>query len=400
MYVQEWMARAQAVYTRVLQPAGQPVNFFEGPCAASTIGTTFEISLLVDDGIQSAANLGGSQANSPYIQTWNQHDYFYYIGVTPSEITVGVLMNLDNTESQFAYWATQVGIALQTGLPYNLREMASVGPVGLAGVSDTFGAALWTLNFFLYAATLNISSVQMHMTDNSFAAPWQPADRNGIAKNVRPNYYAFAAVTQLIGSGNGTTQVAKLANDNVPGAYKASVRMYAGYGKGGLTSVTIINSMQANASQTEKASLAVSLSLGDFKGQTLYLSYLTADGADSTNGTVWNGIQYSDNDGTPSTTGKPAQTVTVGDDGVAVVSVRDSQAVIAYIGSQLGSNQVELSGTTPGTSDGGSPTISPSASRTTSTAAASSSKSHASSVRQGVHGVLVLFSLSVYANLY
>lgn len=375
------------------------MDFFEGPCAASTIGTTFEISLLVGDGIQAAAGLDGT-ANLPYIRSWNQHDYFYYIGVTPSIITVSILMNLDNTESQFAYWAAQVGIALQTGLPYNLREMANVGPVGLAGVSDTFGASLWTLNFFLYTATLNISSVQMHMTDNSFAAPWQPTDRNGIAKNVRPNYYAYAAMAQLIGSGNGTTQVARLPNDNVPSAYKSNVRMYAGYGQGGLTSVIIINSMQANASQTNKASLAVSLSLGDFKGQTLYLSYLTADGADSMNGTVWNGVQYSNNDGTPSRTGQVVQTVTIGDDGVAVVNVRDSQGLIAYIGSQLDSSQVIYNGTEPKTTSSGSPTTRASASTTTTMAAATSSKSSASNVvRRRVLGGLAMFAFSSCVNL-
>ena len=31
-------------------------------------------------------------------------------------------------------------------------------PIGYAGITDTFAASLWTLNFFLYAATLGISS--------------------------------------------------------------------------------------------------------------------------------------------------------------------------------------------------------------------------------------------------
>lgn len=347
--MEEWTTRAEAIYSRVLQPAGLSVDFFEGPCTASTIGTTFEIAQLVQHGIQAPAKASGA-GNSPYLRGFNEHDYFYYIGVTHTDITVNRLVNLDNTETQFAYWATQVGIAMQSGLPFYLREMASVGPVGLAGVSDTFGAALWTLNFFLYTATLNVASVEMHMTDDSFAAPWQPIDRDGSPKHIRPSYYAFAAMAQLIGAGNGTAQVAKLPNDNVPGPYKSYVRMYAGYGQGRLTSVIIINAMQANASEGNKPSLDLSLSLQDFKGQTLFLSYLTADGADSTKGTTWNGLQYSDNDGTTSKTGSPVQTVNVSDSGIAVVNVRDSQAVIAYIGSQLGSNQVvlnETSGPTP-----------------------------------------------------
>lgn len=370
------------------------MDFFEGPCSASTIGTTFEVAQLVQNGLQAASKIEGTD-NSPYLRAWNQHDYFYYIGVSTGDITVSRLMNLDNTETQFKYWATQVGIALQTGLPYHLREMASVGPIGLAGVSDTFGASLWTLNFFLYTATLNVSSVQMHMTDNSLAAAWQPTDRGGTPRNVRPSYYAFAAMAQLIGAGNGTTQVAMLPNDNVPGPYKSAVRMYAGYGQGQLTSVTIINAMQANASQGNKPNLTVSLSLEELKGQTLYLSYLTADGADVTNGTTWNGMQYSNNDGTPSNTGPPIQTVNVGDNGTAVVNVRDSQAVIAYLGARLGSNQVILNETRP-TPSSGSPTKTASAS---ASATPTSSESDASAKKPGDQaslGVTLQVVLSVF----
>lgn len=348
-YVEEWADRAQAVYERVLRPAGITVDFFEGPCSASTIGTTFEISQLVVDGIQADVRVQGANNNLPYIRAWNQHDYLYFIGVSDHPLTLEWVMDLDNTEAQFAYWAGQVRVALASGLPYHLREVASVGPVGSPGVSDTFGAALWTLNLFLYAASLGISYVQMHMTDNSFAAPWQPMDRDGTARNVRPSYYAFAAMAQLIGSGNGTTQVASLSNDDVPDEYWSNVRMYAGYEGGRLTSVIIINSRQANESEANKSSLDVAVSLAGFQGQKLYLSYLTADGADSKTGTVWNGMRYSDDDGMPSVVDDSVQIITVGSDGMATITVRDSQAVIAYIGSRLGSNQVHFNGTIAGT---------------------------------------------------
>lgn len=126
--------------------------------------------------------------------------------------------------------------------------------------------------------------------------------------------------------------------------------MYAGYGEGRLTSLVIINAKQANSTQTNKSSLNISLALDadTYKGQTLYLSYLTAPGADSTNATVWNGMQYSDDDGTATLSASDAvREVTIGDDGTAVVSVRDSQAVIAYIGARLGTNKVLLNSTIP-----------------------------------------------------
>lgn len=70
-YTDQFLDRCEAVYERVLRPAGLPSAFFEPPATASTIGTTFEISQLVDDGIMEGRN------GDNYMTVWNQHDYFY-----------------------------------------------------------------------------------------------------------------------------------------------------------------------------------------------------------------------------------------------------------------------------------------------------------------------------------
>ena len=42
------------------------------------------------------------------------------------------------------------------------------------------------------------------MTDDSFAAPWQPLDRPEAPAHVRATFYAFAAMAQLIGTSCST----------------------------------------------------------------------------------------------------------------------------------------------------------------------------------------------------
>jgi hypothetical protein len=339
-YTQEYLARASAVYEQVLKPAGLPSAFFEAPNTASTIGTTFEIGDLVQDGLTKGVNGSGS-----FIAGWNQHDYYYFVDVSTYTLTLDHLQQLSNTETQFSYWVTQVKAAQATNLPYYLREMASAGPTGLEGISDTFGAALWTLNFFCYAASVGIASVQMHMTDNSYASPWAPITMNGQDPHVRPSYYAFAAMAQLLGAGNGTTQVAAVTPSNLPSSYDDYVRTYAAYTQGVLTAVVLINSMTSDAAASNKGSVTFDLSFPNAKGKTLYLSTLTADGGDSTTGTTWNGISFeSSGDGTPSTADKTVHKVTIGSDGSASVTVRDSQAVIANVGSLLGSQAVRVGG--------------------------------------------------------
>ncbi|KAG9617222.1 glycoside hydrolase family 79 protein, partial [Aureobasidium melanogenum] len=342
IYTQQWLERAESVCNNVLKPRNMTCDFFESAQTASTIGTTFTISDLVDAGI-----MNGSDGTT-YLSSWNQHDYFYFVDVSTYDLTLNILMDFDRTESQFAYWATSISYALSTGIPYNLREMANVGPIGMANVSNTFGAALWFLNFYCYGATLNISSVEMHMTDNSYAAPWQPIYNNGEAANVRPSYYALAAMAQLLGSGNGTTRLAPLATQN------SYVRAYAAYANDDLSSLVIINAQQVNASDTDKGSIDFAISLPDLKGQTLYLSYLNADGADVTQNVTWNGLSFeSDSVGTATTAqDQSGQTVVLDSNGAGTITVRDSQAVIANLGARLGSLPVDVANSTSSSGSG------------------------------------------------
>jgi hypothetical protein len=258
-------------------------------------------------------------------------------------------MNLDATNTQFAYWEDQVKIGLQTGLPYVLREMSSVGPIGMHEVSDTHGAALWTLNFFCYTASLNISSVQMHMTDNSNASAWQPITLYGNDPFVRPQYYAHAAMAQLIGNGNGTTQIAVLNTDAVDSSYKGRIRAFAAYANSNIQAMVLINSKLANASESNKASFTFNVNFGSDNGdKNVYLSLLTADGADSLSGTTFNGMTFSNTDGKMSYLTEKVDSVRTDSSGRASIPVRDSQAVIANLDWILGSNAVPGSSATTG----------------------------------------------------
>lgn len=69
-YVEQFMERADAVYKNVLKPAGMAATFFEPPATASTIGTTFEISQLTNNGLLDQVD------GEYYVGWWNQHDYF------------------------------------------------------------------------------------------------------------------------------------------------------------------------------------------------------------------------------------------------------------------------------------------------------------------------------------
>ena len=45
--------------------------------------------------------------------------------------------------------------------------LTSSRPIGLAGITDTFAASLWTLNFFLYAASIGIAQGKVSTRQHS-----------------------------------------------------------------------------------------------------------------------------------------------------------------------------------------------------------------------------------------
>ncbi|KDN52398.1 glycoside hydrolase family 79 protein [Tilletiaria anomala UBC 951] len=330
----EWSTRAQAVNNQVLKKRNLPTNFFEPAVTATTAtssGHAYRISNLVNTGV--------AVDNGIYVAGWNQHDYFYYVGVSTYELSSGYLLDLSNTYKQFGEWANQAQSAAVTGKPYYLREMGAVGPTGIQGISDTFANTLWTLNFFLYAATIKVSSVQMHMTDNSYGSPWQPGNANGVGPHVRSSYYAFAAMSQIVGA-QCNTRIGTLMIGNVPGAYNSHLAAYSVYRGNDLASTVLINTQESQSYVYPKNSISFSVSLPKMAGQTAYLSYLTAQGSDSKQNTTWNNLSFEQsNTGAPTTVndGNTA-TVQVGSDGTLIIPVRDSQAVVAAFGAPIGSN--------------------------------------------------------------
>ncbi|KAJ0158097.1 Beta-glucuronidase [Colletotrichum tanaceti] len=338
-YAKQWRERADAVWTDVLEPRGLRSNFFEASASTAWVaGTGFEIRDLAGYGIDDKAN----NSDAGYITTWNQHNYYYFVNHFPYPLTLDYMMRFDTTRAQLDdAIGAQIAQADQTAHPFALREMSVVGPLGVEGLSDTFAAALWTLNFLFYAATINISSVQLHMTYDSNASAWQPTAMFGRDRFVRPLYYGMAAFAQTIGR-SCRARVAQADIAGYPAGYNEYVKAWSVYQGDALASLVVLNGRVANVSEPAKAGIAVDVTLPTaLAGATLHLSYLTGDGADATRGTTWNGISFEQgNDGKPTRVSDVLDvTVQVGSDGRASIPVRDSEAVVATIGARVGSGE-------------------------------------------------------------
>ncbi|KAG6812433.1 hypothetical protein H0H92_002899 [Tricholoma furcatifolium] len=178
----------------------------------------------------------------------------------------GLLANLMNKASirgNLTAFAPDIQATFDQGLDYILGETNSYSCHGAPGVSNTAGAALWTLDYALFATQLGISVVHFHdgigfkynliqpitlfrsTLDGSTLDPPQPA-------HVQPQYYSAIIAGEAIGN-TGRSQVVEISidDDNVSG--------YGIYENHVLVRAVFINSEAYLSTDTNRTSTHIDL---------------------------------------------------------------------------------------------------------------------------------------------
>jgi hypothetical protein len=189
--------------------------------------------------------------------------------------------------------ARQLSSTTGPSLPYVLGETNSLYNQGAPGLSDSFGAALWSLDFNLWCAANNVSRVHMHQgTDFRYSA-WQPVAAK-TAVGTRPAYYASVAIAAMLGdSGPAKTRVLYLT---LP-AYSETEVAYAAYEGGALKRVLLINFQAWNTTSPSsppqpRPSTTYYFATPLQCAGNATVHRLTASGSDAVTGVSWNGYSY------------------------------------------------------------------------------------------------------------
>ncbi|KAI7593471.1 glycoside hydrolase family 79 protein, partial [Hortaea werneckii] len=230
---------------------------------------------------------------------------------------------------------------LEPDLPFVLGEHNSLYNQGRPGLSNTFGATLWGVDFNLYCAANNIRRVHMHQGTNYRYQSWQPIDTDKTSKGTKAPYYGNIAVAAFLG--DLTKSPPSIVNLPLPGEQESA---YARYTSGGRVSkLMVINLMEYNATAgnnytndyprpIERYTFQLPSDVGF--GKSVKLQRLMANGSDAITGVSFNGYSYNyelDN-------GKPVilhnvtqgERVDVDKDGRLCVDVPRSSAVILDLG--------------------------------------------------------------------
>ncbi|KAK5681569.1 hypothetical protein LTS10_006102 [Elasticomyces elasticus] len=233
--------------------------------------------------------------------------------------------------------------SLEPNLPFIMGETNSLYNQGRPGLSNTFGAALWGVDFNLWCATNNISRVHMHQGTNYRYQAWQPIESDLESKGTKAPYYGSIAVAAFMGDiVKATPSIVNLPLAN------EEESAYAAYVDGKLARLIVVNMMSYNATDynsnyTDNYPRPVERYIFQLprasRGQ-VRLQRLLANGSDAISGVTFDGYSYNlelDN-GMPVLLSNVTrgETARVGRNGRLSVDVPYSSAVIVHFGEKAG----------------------------------------------------------------
>lgn len=295
-----------------------------------------------------APSFAGTKNSLDPIRTWNAgldtdndirliSSHNYIGGATQPGVTLQkTLMNHTSTVNSIASQLNESNLLSSYNLPFILGETNSLYNEGAPGLSNSFGAALWGVDFNLWCASQSIRRVHMHQGTNYRYASWQPIQTSKATKGTKAPYYGNIAVAAMLG--DLTTANTSIVNLPLANELQAA---YAAYSNGALVRLAVINMVQYNYTTTTptrppRPSTTYTFQLPEYFGTNVTIQRLLANGSDAITGITWDGTSYNYelNEGKPVvlknvTRGETAQ---VASNGNVTVVVPDSSAAIIRLG--------------------------------------------------------------------
>ena len=192
-YVAEWKSGTMAAEREFRKACPELIGFRRNRwMAPSFAGVNNSLKPVTTwrEGLDSAHNIA---LNS-------EHNYIG--GATQPGVTLqGTLMNHTKTVSSVNQHVVLMSnlSAIGVHVPYILGETNSLFNEGAPGLSNSFGAALWGVDFNLYCASQGILRVHMHQGTDYRYASWQPINTNKTTKGTKAPYYGNIAVASMLG---------------------------------------------------------------------------------------------------------------------------------------------------------------------------------------------------------
>ncbi|ROV88204.1 hypothetical protein VPNG_10318 [Cytospora leucostoma] len=157
-------------------------------------------------------------------------------------------LRLDLLSNHTALWLNvsqyvpQVAAADAANTSLVFGETNSVSCGGRSGISDTFGAALWSVDYVLMASSVGIPNIYFHLgaeSEYSAFTPWPyELDTETLSSGIRANFYSHYFVAKVV---EGLVEGEAYGIAAVPGANTSDLSGYAIYQGDGLAKLVFLD---------------------------------------------------------------------------------------------------------------------------------------------------------------
>jgi hypothetical protein len=207
----------------------------------------------------------------------------------PQDIFINYLQHNASTGLVSSY-VNSSAFAQQNGKPFIMFETNTASCSGFPGISNSFGAALWALDWSMTMAYNNFTAALFHVGGqnayyNLFTPPPSNQTKYGAEWTVGPVYYSALVMAEVLGPHNASQVSDITQNINTP--------IYAIYENGAPTKLALFNFVtDPTGASTYNAVISIG---GGSTGQSnatpsqVQVKYLLADSVSSKGNFTWAG---------------------------------------------------------------------------------------------------------------
>ncbi|KAF5359624.1 hypothetical protein D9756_003262 [Leucocoprinus leucothites] len=301
-YVKEWTTFAANISAAIGITPSSSTKFWGASFAGSSHSTSgFSPQAIFNEGLL-------NDPTGHLISTISQHHYSGSF-CSGSGALLQDLMTKASIRGNLTIFAPDANSVRSKGIDYVLGETNSFSCHGAPGVSNTAGAALWSLDYALFATQIEASRVFFHEGIGfkyDFIQPLtltrSTTDATPLPKplppHVQPQYYAAIIAAEAIGPSGNTRMVELTINDS-------SISGYAFYEGSRLARAVFINLHAFLTSSSSRGKTHLDLTFANGSARSATLKRLTIKHADDTAGLTWAGQTYETPDGKVSGSAKP-----------------------------------------------------------------------------------------------
>ncbi|KAI1380355.1 glycoside hydrolase superfamily [Hypoxylon crocopeplum] len=273
-------------------------------------------------------------------------------------------MRLDLLSNHTVLWlnvsqyAPQAAAADKAGAPLVMGETNSVSCSGKSGISDTFGAALWGVDYVLMGASIGIQKTYFHLGAQSEYSAFTPQPyelkNESVQAGIRANWYGHYFVAKVAAAG----QDEELGIAALPGANSSELSGYAVYagtsgsgeeqkelrklvfldmgvwnGTQGLgNNATLSATDGAVFSEGERPAATLRVSTPWCAGTNVTVTRLTGPGTNAKSGVAVAGVMFNSKTG-EKLSEETVEVLSVGTDGTLEFGLTRAEGVLLEVGS-------------------------------------------------------------------